>query len=1020
MIKFSVKHPVSITMLISILLALGFISMTKIGLDFFPKMDYPAVTVVTQYTNVSPEDIENLITKPVESAVSTVNGVKKVTSYSQEGMSVVSVEFNWGTNLDFAAQDIRDKLGLIEDYLPAEASKPIVVKFSMSDLPVMEYVATSDRYSTRELKDILNDQFKNTLERIDGVGQCAVAGGRERQYWINIDLSKIVSYGIDLNQVIKMIGMNNLNLPVGKIVNRHKEFLIRTIGQYQNERDIGNAVIGYTKRGNPIFVKDIGKVVKTINERNGYVKLGTKEAVGIDVTKQSNANTVTVVGRVKKVMKKLEQKYPSIKFTVTFDQARFIRLATSRTTNSALIGALLAALLILIFLLDWRPTLIISLAIPLSVIITFIVIYFAGYTFNMITLMGIALGVGMLVDASVVVIENIFRHTEMGEDKKTAAINGTEEVWLAISASTFTNIIVFFPLIYVGGITGKIATPLAVTVSITLLASLFVAVTIIPMLASQIMSLREAKKEATHEYWFTPVRETYRKLLGGFILRNKTLVVLSSIVLFVLSIVAVKWVGIEFMPKMDRTFGMLQVELPPGTSLKETENYLDQLTDIAGIYREVDYASTMAGVIGNPEQAAFSMGGVGSNKGTLFLQFKDSRKRSSYQIIQDMLNKLPQYKGAKIKSVDMSKMMMGTQNALQVNVYGYDLGTLASISKEIMAKIETIPGVYLPDISLKNAKPEYKVIIDRQKAAYYGISPVALQNELDIAFNGKLSTRLSRSGKEYDVIVKLDSAYTGENLSRLSMYPVKTAMGSYIPLNEIAKIKYGLGPVQIDREKQSRVAYITGDSKGRSTGRVMMDIEKALSNLKLPTGYSIEFAGEMQQISDMMKDMVFALFAAILLVYMIMAAQFESFKDPFIVMFSLPLAIIGVVAAFLITGVSISLPSLMGTLILMGVAVNEAIVMITLIKQLREQGIPDHEAVVQGASIRLRPVMISGLTTVIGMLPMALVAHKHGAEMRQPMAIAMIGGLLTAIVLTLIVIPVIYEIFEKIKYKKPK
>ena len=1021
MIKFSVKHPVSITMLVGILLALGAISLNKLGIDFFPDIEYPSVSIITNYSNVAPEDIEELITKPVEEAVSTVNRVKKVSSFSMEGVSFVNVEFEWGTNLDFAAQDVRDKLGLIEGFLPEDASKPIVFKFDMSQMPVIELPVTSKKYSDTELKDILKDDFKNVLERVDGVAQVQIFGGREKKYWVFVNLPKLIGYGLSVSDVANMLRLNNFNLPVGKIERGSKTLLVRTIGEYKSKDDLLNQVVGYTKQGKPVYLRDVADVRFSIEEPRGYTTWDGEGGVVLEVYKQSGSNTLNVARRVKKVLKRLKAEHPDLKVDVSFDQSKFIKLATGRTTNNAVVGGILAALMIFLFLLDLRPTLAIALAIPMSVIITFIVLYAAGYTLNMMTLGGIALGVGMLVDASIVVIENIFRHHEEGEDPETSAINGTEEVWLAISASTFTNLVVFLPLIYVGGIVGKMTKPLAIAITSTLLASLFVAVTIMPMISAQLLKIRRGRElTGEREHWFKYFREWYRNVLDRFVLRKRGLIIWSTVILFVLSLLLVKVIGIEFLPNMDRTFGIITVELPPGTSLEETKNYVEKITEIGKEFPEIKDYSYQVGSMGEEAQGfTMMMGGGGDNSGFVSFVFKDpsKRKRRSYEVINEILDRAPMYYGAKVKAMDMSKMMFQGANSrsIDVKIYGDDLKLLKKIAEDVLKKIDTIRGVYNPEISLEEAKPELRLKINRKLAAMYGLVPLQIQNEMDMAIGGKRIGKMRKGGREYDLVIKLDSAYVNNDPERILDYPIKTPMGTYIPLRSIASYEYVKGPIRIEREKQSRVVHVYADTKGRSTGRVTGDIEKVLKNYKLPEGYSIDYGGEMEQIKDMIKDMTFAVIAAIFLVYMIMAAQFESFKDPFIVMFSLPLAIIGVIILFWLTGTTISVPSLIGVLILMGVAVNEAIVMITLIKQLRERGVDDFKAIVDGATIRLRPVLISGFTTIIGMLPMALVSHGHGAEMRQPMAIAMIGGLLSSMILTLFIIPVVYSYFEKIR-----
>lgn len=1020
MIRFSVKRPIAITMLIGIFVVLGFISLSKLGLDLFPELSFPAVSIVTTYKGVAPEDIEKMITKPIEEAVSTISGVKKVSSYSMEGISVVTVEFEWGKNLDFAAQDCRDKIGMIEGFLPEEASKPLVLKFDVNMMPVLEYAVTSDRISTYELRKLMEDQVKGQLERLDGVASVYVSGGNIREIWIEVRKDALKNYDLSLDQVVGALSLHNMNMPAGHIVEGNTEYLLRGVGEFKRIDDIKDVVVGYTKGGVPVYLRNIAKVEDTFEEVRGYFTMNGREAVFLDVYKQSGINTVKVVEAVKKEMEKIKASLPEyIVFNEAFDQSRIIKRVTSRTSSNALVGALLAALMILLFLRSLRPTLVISLAIPLSIIISFIVIYFAHYTLNMMTLGGIALGVGMLVDNAVVVLENIFRKLEEGKDKETASIEGAQEVWSAISASTFTNIVVFLPLIYIGGIVGKLTQPLALSVSSTLLASLFVAVTIIPMLAR--VFLKEAKEKVfiKREVWFNPLRRVYRRMLS-FALRRRLIVIIVAFLLFVLSLIAIPFIGLEFFPQMDREFGMIQIVLPPGTPLEETKHYVEQLEKIAWEYPDVEQVSTIVGESPGTEQSVAFFGASGVNTAIIFLKFVPIKKRvqPSYKTLMDMLDRVPPYRGGKISSYDfMKSMFLGPQaKPIEIKVYGNDLATLKNLALDIEDKIRDVKGVVRPEISLEERKPELQIKILRDRAAHYGLTPYQIENELNIALKGIRATDLRLKGEEVPIRVLL-SRNDVEYLEDILSLEIKTPTGGRVPLKEIAEIEYALGPVKIDREKQMRVVAVLAENKDRSVGNIMRDITKRLKNFRLPSGYVMEYAGEFEKIKEMIRDMLFALAAAVLLIYMIMAAQFESFKDPFIVMFTIPLAVVGVLILLLLTGTTLSVVSLMGVLIMSGVVVNNAIVMIDYINRLRRSGMDGFEAIVEGAVIRLRPILITAITTIFGMVPMAI-SRSEGWEIRAPMALAVIGGLASAAFLTLFVIPVVYSYFERIKIKK--
>lgn len=1019
MIKFSVRHPVTILMFIGVLLVLGAVSLSRMGLDLLPQMTYPAVTVVTRYENVAPEDIEQLVTKPIESVVSTVSGVKKVTSQSLEGISLVIVEFEWGTNLDFAAQEVRDKIGLIERYLPQDVQKPIVFKFDASMMPVARYVATSDRYTLTQLKKLLEDDIAPYLERVEGVATVDVLGGRDIEYWVEVDIPKLIEAGVSFSQISQMLQLNNFNFPSGKVDIRQKTLLIRTMGEYGGVKDLENQVVGFRKNGLPVFLKDIAKVYSTESERLGFAKSFKNEAIIISVYKRSGANTVQVVQRVDKAISRLSKWYKDIKLEKGFDQSRFITKSASETINSGIIGAILAALMIFLFLIDLRPTVIISLAIPFSVIISFTVLYFLGYSLNMMTLAGIALGVGMLVDAAVVVVENIFRHEELGEDRYSAAISGTEEVWTAISASTLTNIVVFLPLIYIGGMIGQFTKPLAVTVTVTLLASLLVAVTIIPVMTSSYITQSVALKEMRKRYWFTPIREFYQKLLTNFILPKRGLVLIGAIVLFLASIPLLKFIDKEFMPPMDMGTAVISIELPPATNLKETEHYVDQIIDIAKEYPEVQRVLTIGGSSGTGMMFGTSQG---SNSATLLIRLVDAakRKKSAMQIANEILQKAPIYQGAIVKSMDLVNTLFfgGVGKPVEISLYGEDLEELSSLANTVAEEIGKIKGITGIEISLKKAKPELRINILRDKAAYFGLTPIQIQRELQIALQGMTTTKLRLRGKDYNLVLKADTTYLKENVEKLYYFPILTPTGAVIPLKEIADFSYDYGPIQIDHENQSRVIKVLADIQGRKKSEVFAEIRDRLFKISLPEGYSLQIKGEFEQVQDMIKNLGISIFAAIVLVYMILAAQLESLKDPIIIMLTIPLAFIGVILALWISGTTISVSSMVGALILVGVVVNQAIVMLTFYKELREKGVDPLEAVIQGSVVRLRPVLITNLTTIFGLIPMALSGHTEGGALRQPLAVAMIGGLTASTIMAFFVIPVIYTYFEKIKAKR--
>ena len=1043
--EFSVSKRVTVTMLIAIVLVLGGIAFSRLGLDLLPDIDYPVVSVLTQYAGVSSEDIENLITRPVEEAVSTVNRVKSVNSFSQEGVSVVMVEFEWGTNLDFAAQDIRDGIGLIQDYLPEDAVAPLVVKFDMSIMPVMLYGVTSEDMNTLELRQLLKDVVKGRIERQEGVASLRLMGGLVREIQVRVDASKLEARALSLDQVVGALRFGNLNLPAGHITKGYKEFLVRSMGEYQNLSEIENTIVGMTSgTGTPIYLKDIAEVADAHHEVRSYGRTQKRDSIILMVSKQSGANTLQVGNRVKKELKEIEQILPSdVRFHLFFDQSEIIRRITSRTGGNAVVGGILAVLMIFFFLRNWRPTFTIAMAIPLSIIATFIAMYFAGYTLNLMTLAGLALGVGMLVDNAVVVIENIFRHLEEGADRITAAKEGAREVAMAITASTLTTMTVFLPMIFATGIAGKLSRGLALTISFALLASLFVALTLVPMLASVIFKRqrpalsgvegtdpgqanqkRFGEGDSSRMTLFEGIKERYQRVLRWSLSHRKTVLGVTA-ALFLISLGLIPIVGTEFMPSSDQPFIMLNVEMPVGTSLEETNRLVGKIEDILIAEEGVLTVGAFGGLSESSKMdVAFGSVDAGINVGQLSARLVDKklRKRSDVEIMDAVRSKLPEVEGVKFKFMDMSKQMMGGGAAapVDIKVFGKDLATLREISEKIVRRIEGIEGLRDLDTSLRAGKPELRIRIDHEKAGRVGLSVGQVAGTIQTAMQGKVAGQLRSKGDEFDIRVRFrEGDRTAiEDIENLT---VRSPLGFQIPLKQVAHLEYGEGPVKLDREDQSRLVSVTANVFGRDLGSIMTDVKNAVAPMAkgFPSGYFVEFGGDYEQMMETFVALGAALLLAVLLVYMVMAASFESFAQPLVIMTTLPLAWIGVGLMLLIAGKTISLVSFLGLIMLAGIVVNNGIVLIDYTNQLRKRGVEQHEALIQAGATRLRPILITSGTTILGMIPMAL-STSEGAEMRSPIALTVIGGLLTATVLTLVIIPVVYSIVDRISYRTSK
>jgi len=1024
--EFSVNRKVTTAMLAMILVVLGFISYSRLGLDFFPDLEFPTVSVVTTYSGASPEDVENTITRPLEQVVNSVANVKKVNSITSEGVSVIMVEFEWGTNLDFAAQDIREQLGQFRSYLPEEASDPLVVKFNISQFPIIFYGITADR-PTFELKKIIEDEVARRLERIEGVASALVVSMEEREILVEIDQSALEAYHLSLDQIMAALRLENLNLPGGRIIERQTEFLVRTMGEFQNLDDIRQVIVGLTSTGAPIYLRDVAEVKDTLKDFRYKARIQGQKGVFLFISKRSGANTVITAKAVKKELARIRENLPSdIEFYTAMDQSDMIQKVLNRTANNALIGGVLAMIFILVFLRNWRPTITIFLAIPLSIITTFIAFYLAGYTINLMTLGGLALGIGMLVDNAVVVIENIFRHLEEGEERNQAAKLGASEVGMAITASTLTTIAVFFPMVFARGITGQLTRGLALAIAFSLISSLFVALTVVPMVASLLFkanknnknNLSNQGKKGKRVY---RMREFYRRWLLKS-LRHRRWVLVGVFGLFVISLVIIPFMGTEFMPPMDRSMIVLSVKLPVGSTLEETDRVVQMVEKLLRQEPDVEVITAQAGsqVEDNPTEAAGQFNPTGPHEGIIWAVLVDKEKRSlsDLELTEKIRSELPSLQGVKFEMIDLGQMFMGgAQNPVEIKIFGQELPVLKEIAETIVSRIKDVAGLRDLKHSLSEAKPEYHLRINRDEASRLGIKMAQIAQTIQTAALGRVATRYREGNEEYDIRVRFKEEFRDE-LDDILKTPILAPTGQIVRVNQVAQVERGSGPIQITRENQAREVKVTANIAGRDLGSVIKDIKSRLKDLEttLPQGYFIEYGGQYEEMQDAFMIMAGAFLLAILLVYMIMASQFESFLHPFVIMFTVPLSLIGVILALLIAGKPVSLPVLIGFVMLAGIAVNNGIVMVDYINQLKRRGVEAKEAILQGCAVRLRPVLITALTTILGMLPMAI-STSEGASFRAPMAITVMGGLTATTFLTLFVIPAIYSLVTKVKFK---
>jgi len=1019
--EFSVNRRVTIFIITVLVIILGGISLSRLGLEMFPDMDYPVISLVTTYYGASPQDVEESITETLETAIASVKNIKKIKSESLENASLIMVEFNWGTNLDFAAQDLRDAVDPMTDYLPAEAEKPLVMKFNLSQMPILMYGVTGEK-DPYHLRKLLEDDVSGKLKHLKGVASVMVFGGDELEKQIIVNKEKIEQLNISIDEIVQIVAAGNLNMSAGHIQKRKDEYLLRTMAQYKSMEEIENLPIKLTSTGKVIYLKDVATVQDGYKERRNISRTNKLPTAMLMISKESGANTLTVTQVVKKELKLIEEELGN---DIVFHEVMDMGLPISKVTNGALsnliIGGILAIAIMFMFLRNWRPTLAISLAIPISVVATFIPIYLAKFTLNIMTLGGLALGVGMLVDNSIVVIENIYRHLEMGKTKFQAAKVGAGEVAMAITASTLTTIAVFFPMIFAEGMTGILVRGLALTVAFSLAASLFVSLTIVPVIASVLFrKAKDRPQVGKSEKFFEKIKFRYSKILKWSLDHKATTLMIVGVMLILTFLIPITGlIGTEFMPQRDVPFMVMNVKMPAGTPLDESDAVIKQLEDICVDTEGVQSIMVMIGPMSDAQAMADPTNPQEVNESQVFLRLhQQSDRTQTYLEIQDQIRKrLPKVAGAEFNFMSTEEMMGGGQSKpIEISIFGKDLDKLKEISNILMTRIEDVEHVTDLVSSIKEGKPEFHIVIDKDKAFQYGLTAAQIASSIKTSSLGTICGIFRKGGEETNIMVRLEEEKRNsfQDIMHLSII---SPMGFSVPLNQIAHLEAAEGPRKITHEKQLRKVLISAGVTGTNDmGGTVKEIQLAVADIldELPSGYFVTFGGAYEEMQEAFLTLAGALLLAIILVYSVMASQFESLKQPFIVMFTMPLAIIGVMIILALTGTTLSVASFVGIIILAGIVVNNGIVLIDHMNRLRLKGMNKLEAILQGGADRIRPVLITAITTMGGMLPMAI-AGGEGSELKAPMALTVIGGLLSATFLTLIVIPVIYSLVSNKK-----
>jgi HAE1 family hydrophobic/amphiphilic exporter-1 len=1029
----AVRRGVTFGMIYLIVIGWGIFALSQLRLDMYPDITFPQVSVVATYAGASPEDIETVVTRPIEEAVSAIEGVKHVLSTSKDGIAMVTVELEWGTDTDKAERDIRKYLDMISSFLPPDLDRPMTFAFDPSMQPIM-LAAVSGPFSQAELRHLSEHVIEPRLERIEGVAQASTAGGLKREIQVRLWPERLEAYGLSNQQVLAALRMNNLRIPGGEVSEQGREFVIQAMGQYGSMDEIREVVVGLSRvdplraaaglrvEPTPIKLRMVAEVADAFHESRRIIRHNGRPGILLIVRKQSDANSVQACNRVEAELPRILASLPAgVVIVPIFNQSDFIEQSIGNLSGTAWAAFGLTFLVLLLFLSSLRASISVAVAIPVSVVATFVAMYAAGITLNIISLAGLALAVGMLVDNAIVVLESIFRHTEAGLPRREAAVVGAREVGMAITASTLTTVGVFAPILFVPGIAGMMFRDMALTICFSLSVSLMVALSLVPLMASRLLKERQRSAGACEEGGLARffqngicrLQTSYGRVLA-WCLSHPWLTLLVVAGVLGASALAYPWVKRDFFAQQDTGIILFQAEAMVGTSLEEADRLYQELEEI--VRREVPEASDVLVDLGSAEgwMAMFSKGSYSGLLRLKLLPLAERKRRGlrdQQKIEKDLREAFQEVAG--LKTGRFMFFSFGTGNNVLAEIYGEDLERLQAIGLELKREIAEVPNASEVQFSMEEAKPELGIYFDRTRMSALGLSTGQVAQMVSTYFQGSLAGRYREAGWEYDILVRLPRE---RRLSRLELenLPVPTPTGASVPLKSIARVGDRVGPVEITRKDQQRKVTVNATVEGPNMGQVIADIQAILDAYRQTHEVGeVAFAisGSAEDFQESFMFLGIAVLVAILLVYMIMAAQFEAFLPPLLIISSMPLAGLGVLWILLATDTALSVPGLIGLVLLVGVVVNNAIVMVDYTIQLRGRGLKVPEACLEAGMVRMRPVLMTALTTILGMMPLAL-GIGEGAEAWAPMARTIIGGLATGSLLTLVVIPVVYRLVE--------
>ncbi len=1018
--KIAVKRPHLTLMVFLAIILTGIVSYSRLPVDIVPEIEIPQITIITIYPGASSENVEQEVTKILEEFLGTISNIKHINSESKDNVSIIRLVMDYGTNIDEIANDARGAIEFAKDDLPSGAYTPRVMKISSDMIPIIMLSVTTDRHFYN-LETLIEDKITNKIKRISGVANIMTVGLPEREIQINISPERLEKYSLSINHIKTLLDAENITIPGGDITIGSTKWTVNIPGEVRSIEELKNIPVG-NYLNHVIYLKDISDIKDTISEKTMIMIANNSPAVGLMISKQSGSNSVEVSTSVIEEIEKIREILPEgIEITVVQNYADLVNMTINNLKNAVIVAIIAVTLVVFFFLRRFRPSLIILTTIPVTLLITFSAIFLRGYTINIISLMSMAIAVGMVVDNGIVVLENIDKYRFKGVRIEESSIYGASEMGQAITTSTLTTIVVFFPLIFLGGFIGIMFSQLAFVIIVTISASLFVALTLTPMLTSELFKrkettfLKQSKFYKYSEKLFEKIDNIYSKLLS-FSIRHKFIVLIISLAVFLLSLLLIPVIGTDFIPDFDTGEVMIQFQTPPGTDLQSTYNVTEKIENI--LNDSISEMTNFISITGESEGGLLSVGGFeeGTNYSTIMARILpvSERTRSSMEIasmLREEISKIPNISKLTVSATSsMMKTITGAKSDIEIFISGPDLAELNTIAFTLKQKIEEIKGIVDIRSSVDNGKPELRIEIDREKATRLGLNTLLIASQVRQAIYGQGVNSFTQEGRDYDIIIKYDSQHR-QDKEDIENILLTTLLGTQVKLKEVARIVELISPSLIIRRDQERTVVIRSSISGRPLGDIMEEIQQILSDEQIPSDVNITIGGASEEQKDTFSDLYLLFILSFFLIYMVMCGQFGSFRDPFVIMFSIPFTITGVVLSFIITGNTLNVITSLGIIMLLGIVVNNGIVLVDYMNLLRKRGLSLTEAIVSGGRSRLRPVLMTSLTTILGLMPLAI-SRSQGHEFWSAFASTAMGGLFLSTFVTLIIVPIMYFIFH--------